>query len=330
MAEPFLDTGAARSGRRSAEKRRSRRQRSSASAGAEKIAVIYILGCGRSGSTLLDLVLGAHARVAGLGEVWYHRRWLKNNFICTCGARFHSCVFWRAVTEKLRAGGHQTGVTPVHDRRAKIGALGRLWLGKSLPAPAPAKGYALASYHLFKAVQEVSGKTVVLDSSKNPMRLLYLYASGLFHIKVIHLIRDGRAYLNSTRQPVIMPAQGGRRAPAQSAARAAWRWLLTNALSDMICARLPAESWCRIKYEDFACEPAAVTQRLCAFLGLDFSPELLQAGRAAIHNISGSRWRYQSGEAIRLDEKWRTELPAKRRLVFNVLAGWLNRKYGYY
>jgi hypothetical protein len=296
---------------------------------AEKIEVIYLLGCGRSGSTLLDLALGSHPRVASVGEVWYHQRWLQNNFECTCGSPFTSCAFWQAVTERLRAFGNEAAVTPVQSRRAKAGAVLQLLAGGRLPPREQTQRYALATYRLFKAVQEVSHKPVILDSSKNPMRLLYLSASGLFNLKVIYLIRDGRAYLNSTRKPVKMPAQGGQMAPAQSAWRATWRWMLTNSLSSLLCSRLPRASWCAIKYEDFARAPFDVLPRLCEFLNLNYSPELLEADKPVAHNISGSRWRYQSGGSIRLDEKWRAELPASRRLAFNILAGWLNRSYGY-
>jgi len=126
-----------------------------------------------------------------------------------------------------------------------------------------------------------------------------------------------------------MPAQGGQMAPAQSAWRASWRWLLTNALSSLVCARLPAAASCTIRYEDFARDPRALTARLCAFLDLPFSPALLEEGPGVTHNISGSRWRFQAGRAIRLDEKWRTELAARRHRIFSLLAGWLNRRYGY-
>jgi hypothetical protein len=291
--------------------------------------MIYLLGCGRSGSTLLDLALGSHNRVASVGEIWYHQRWLQNNFECTCGAAIRSCDFWRTVTEKLRNVQSQGGVTPVQSRRAKVKALLQLLVGGKLPSREQALGYALATYRLFKAVQDVSQKPIVLDSSKNPMRLLYLSASGLFNIKIIHLIRDGRAYLNSTRMPVKMPAQGGQTSPAQNAWRASWRWLLTNALSSLLCSRLPKTSWCAIKYEDLASAPSGVMQRLCGFLNLKYSAELLEGDKPVAHNISGSRWRYQAGRSVHLDEKWRAELPAGRRMAFTILAGWLNRKYGY-
>ena len=296
---------------------------------AEKIDAIYILGCGRSGSTLLDLVLGAHPRVASVGEVWYHSRWAKNNFACTCGSSFDSCVFWQAVGQKLQGAQNRSGVVPERNRHMQLAALWRLLWKKEWHAPLPAREYAADNYALFKAVQEVSGKSVILDSSKNPMRLLYLYASGFFNIKVIHLIRDGRAYLYSTSKSVPKPAQDGQIAPAKSAMRATWHWLLTNTLGGLIRSRLPQASSCVIRYEDFAQAPASVTQRLCEFLNLSYSPELFERSAAVTHNISGSRWRYEAGRAIHLDEKWRKGLPAGRRLFFETFAGWLNRKYGY-
>jgi hypothetical protein len=56
---------------------------------------------------------------------------------------------------------------------------------------------------------------------------------------------------------------------------------------------------------------------------------MLDGTQSVVHNISGSRWRYQERRVIRLDEAWRTELSAARLLVFTLLGWRLNRKFGY-
>ncbi len=58
------------------------------------ITVIALLGYGRSGSTLLDAVLGQHPDLVGVGElVQLHREgWHLNNYFA-CGARARDCPF---------------------------------------------------------------------------------------------------------------------------------------------------------------------------------------------------------------------------------------------
>ncbi|MCI0692988.1 sulfotransferase [candidate division KSB1 bacterium] len=294
----------------------------------EKIDLIYVAGCGRSGSTLLDAVLGAHPAVVSVGEAWYHARWQANNFACTCGAPFNACEFWQAVAAKLRQWKTAVAITPVTRHREKLLSVLQLYTGAPLLSAERVNRYGRASYQLFKAVQRVAGKTVVLDSSKNPLRLLYLCLSGYFNVKIIHLVRDGRAYVNSTSKRVQMPAQEGWISP-QNVWRTTGRWILTNSLSRRVCAELPDIPSCLIKYEEFSAAPEAATRRLCEFLQLEYGPAMLEGAGAAAHNISGSRWRYQARRAIRLDEAWRQELAPRRLLVFSLLGGWLNRQFGY-
>ncbi|MDZ7290463.1 MAG: sulfotransferase [candidate division KSB1 bacterium] len=296
----------------------------------EKIDLIYIVGCGRSGSTLLDLVLGSHPAIISIGEVWYHGRWQANNFTCTCGAPFDTCEFWRAVMTHLRQQQIQVAVSPVSDPLQKLFASLQIYTGLRLLSQESIQQYSWASYQLFKAVRDVSGKPIVLDSSKNPLRLFYLCLSGYFNVKIIHLVRDGRAFLNSTSKRMKMSAQGDDKWMLPlNAWRASYRWILMNTLSSRLRKLLPATWSCQIKYEEFAAAPVATIQRLCDFLQIDYCPGMLKGAQVPHHNISGSRWRFQKDLVIRLDETWRTELSRRRLLTFKLLAQWLNHRFGY-
>ena len=62
--------------------------------------IVYIMGRGHSGSTILDLVMGNHEEMRTVGE-------LTNGFrvagvLCSCGARLDECEFWRDVRAELR------------------------------------------------------------------------------------------------------------------------------------------------------------------------------------------------------------------------------------
>ena len=64
------------------------------------VKVLYIMGAGRSGSTLLDMVLGSHPDVRGAGELTNAARngWLKNED-CSCGRPVNDCPFWTEVLQ---------------------------------------------------------------------------------------------------------------------------------------------------------------------------------------------------------------------------------------
>ena len=74
-----------------------------AGAAGRAVPVLFIAGFGRSGSTLLDRLLGSTPGVHSGGElaaIWTHG--LVDDRLCSCGAPFSGCPFWRAVGRFLR------------------------------------------------------------------------------------------------------------------------------------------------------------------------------------------------------------------------------------
>ena len=53
----------------------------------KKIQLLYILGKGHSGSTLLDLLMGTHPQIWTLGEAQKFPIDLKKNNLCGCGKK---------------------------------------------------------------------------------------------------------------------------------------------------------------------------------------------------------------------------------------------------
>ena len=66
----------------------------------DKINLVYIASIGRSGSTLLESMLGAHSRVQTMGElhIWPHE--IEGGGIrpCSCGEFVEACKFWSYVS----------------------------------------------------------------------------------------------------------------------------------------------------------------------------------------------------------------------------------------
>ena len=71
----------------------------------QTVDVAYIAGSGRSGSTVLALLLGKlsdFVPIGGLTNLW--ERGLKRNYLCGCGSHFGECPFWVGVGEEAFGG----------------------------------------------------------------------------------------------------------------------------------------------------------------------------------------------------------------------------------
>ena len=60
-----------------------------------KKKIIYIAGYGRSGSSILALILGQHKNIISLGEIGVIFSALKHKRICTCGQKLNNCTYWK-------------------------------------------------------------------------------------------------------------------------------------------------------------------------------------------------------------------------------------------
>lgn len=176
---------------------------------------------------------------------------------------------------------------------------------------------------LVAVLQELTGAKLVIDSSKAVLQLSYLLKGRGLEIKVIRLIRDGRAVALS------LIGHGMKRATRQETiATAAREWLRSNEAAECLLRRLPSTQWMEVKYETLCARPKATLERLCAFLGLD-TAAVTSDFRAKPQHIIGNSMRLNSTAEIRLDERWRTELSQDDLRAFDTVAGDLNRKYGY-
>jgi hypothetical protein len=192
---------------------------------------------------------------------------------------------------------------------------------------------------LIDSLLEVTGAALVIDSSKVALRLKYLLRIPTLEIRVIRLIRDGRAvsltytdewnFADSSDPANRGEGTGKRRVPPRhSMAEAANEWKRSNESSDALVASLPRNRWTEIKYEALCTDPAGTLKQLAAFLDLD--PHRAQFDfRAAPQHIIGNGMRMDLTSDIRLDERWKTHLSKDDLKIFDIIAGGLNRRYGY-
>lgn len=294
-----------------------------------KVPLIYILSSGRSGTTLLDMLLGAHPNTWTTGEIQLLPHELADpRSPCGCGNPVRRCAFWSNVIENTKVDRSGAHVGYFRNKR-QVGKVLRwaklldLLRGSVSERWSPiATEYEDRNVQLFRSVKEEARTRTdqsirwLVDASKDPYRLLWLQQSNRFDIRVIHLIKDPRSFVYSMVRPQL--PGGGRKT-----IRMTGRWIIENALMSRLCrtAFLPSHVK-QIAYEQLARSPKKTLEVLAKWLNLNPRPELVNSFREyENHAVSGNamRWR-DSEEEIRLDERWRQKLPVERSRFIRVFT----------
>ncbi len=269
----------------------------------KRIKILYITSLGHSGSTLLDVLLGQHSQLQSLGELAFFDTWIAEKNLCSCGTALPQCPFWINATA-----GH---FTPVGELNSA--------------------GFLDNSYKLFQGIQAAVGAKIIVDSSKSIHRLTVLLKDPRFEVKVVHLIRNGLAVVNSLTKSHRRPGSSlAEMTPPTPLLQAILRWTRRNKAIDKLMDSLPNEAYTRVRYEDLCTSTEDELSHILDLFNLNFEPDMLQPSLANNHNISGSRWRFQQTEVrIELSRKWQTEMGSFQRWLFSLLGSGLNRQYGY-
>lgn len=288
--------------------------------------VLFIVGTTRSGSTLLDMMLGAHPAMLSLGEVDAIRAWYLRDEICTCALRLGECPMWGPV---LRLHGSPPEARlPVPLRVASKGRkaveyLAALMSRRSL---ASEDGEADRAWALLDDVARLSGRTTLVDSSKAPLRVVRLARRRPERVRLLHIVRDVRGYVASqtTGKTEATPVGPKEFPPSMSKPRALANWVKTNLLAEALGSSLFRGRYHVLSYEDLASRPGPTLAAACAFLGVPFDRAMLEPiDSSRYHSIAGNPARFAGFRRIVLDERWRTRLgPTEQRAIW-LGAGWL-------
>lgn len=298
--------------------------------------VIYIAGYGRSGSTVLAALLGAHPAVASVGELSFlFDEWAAGNRVCSCGAAYGSCEFWG---EARRALDPDPEVVRLVRRVEHVRSLPRL-LAHRLPEP-ERRRYREVQGRIFRYAAGRAGARVVVDSSKSATLTAGRYyalgrVAGL-DVYVVHLVRDGVTSLEThVASGSNWTLEGHLRPRRITAIRALAGWLWANGCASLVGRATGPRRYLLVRYEDLLADPAGTLGRIGALVGLDFEPVVsrVRAGEAFGfgHMVGGNRVRFAGRTTLQApDPRARgARLTPGQRALFTALGGWLNRCYGY-
>lgn len=298
---------------------------------AGKISVIFIGGAGRSGSTLLDRVLGQINGFFSLGEM-YHiwQRGILQNQLCGCGTSFKQCPFWEAVLQEasLRAEcGDGTASLKLQRSVARLRHMLPLLFPsmRSKSFSSDLRQYINILERFYKTIVKISGCNVLIDSSKLPPHGFILAEIPGIDLYVIHLVRDSRAVVYSWQRKKVRPEiyWKERYMPRIGVLKSTYEWLLCNFLTELLSRR--ACHYKILSYEEFTKSPKKKVKELVKWLGMETHPSSFidewTVDLEIDHTISGNPVRFTRGSmVIRSDEEWRVNMPFMKKYVVSGLT----------
>jgi len=284
----------------------------------KKIPLIYLVGSGHCGSTLLDMIMSGHSKIIGVGELHHFcsKREVLQKYICSCKRCVLDCSFWKCVKDEIC---FPNGLAVF---RKKIDfLLGRkkyIYNDKEKrKKPVNIEEYLEINEKIYERILKCSGKSVIFDSSKEVNRAELLLFSKKLDIVLVHLVRDGRGVMWSYKRKY-----GGVFSPL-------WRWVGGNLKVEILKKRNKKLKVVFIRYEDLVRNPKKEVMKILKEVNLSFEPSMLRFRAHPQHQFSGNRMRFLSEEKIEEDLSWKKNLTFKDLVVFFILGGWLNKFYGY-
>lgn len=301
--------------------------------------MLFIGGEGRSGSTLLDMILGQLPSVISCGEIrhiWDEA--LEQNPLCSCGAPFGLCSVWRRVGEVAFGGWDAPAVAEfvrLQRRLDRTKYIPAILLSRQLGWPSRwIRAYTDGLSRLYRGIQEVSGASVIVDSSKFPSAALLLALCGTIDLRVVHLVRDSRGVAYSWSKSVVKP-DTSRPMPTYHPVAIGARWVYLNlAFSVLRAVGVPVML---LKYEEFVCSPQGTLQAVLEHLDeahlARHLPEVFSGDRVALvkqpHIVAGNYNKMDRDIVFREDDEWRERMSWKDRLGVALVTWPLLWKYGY-
>lgn len=253
--------------------------------GRNQIKPIFIVGCPRSGTTLLQQLLNAHKMVAIAPETFFIKRfWLEQERYKDLeqDANFDKLITDIAAIPEF----DEMGLNVVDFRDAA-------WRNE--------RTYSSLFWLLLEQFAQLQGAEIV--GEKTPNHLLYMETLQQFFpdARFIHIIRDPRAVVSSWQK---VPWSSGSLVGDANV----WRNYMRAAQN---CSSSVKSALFTLHYEKLISQPEENLQSLCAFLGLEYDPMMMSYynTESKIVNIAREPWKANSKKPInKLSvERWKTE-----------------------
>jgi hypothetical protein len=258
--------------------------------------IVAISGSGRTGSTLLSLLLSQDKSIFNLGQLrdlW--AAWAADAR-CSCGHRLGDCPVYSVVIRKALGDAPGEKLQQVRSEMKAFfrdAARQRDW-GEHGGLERLAVRHSAFLAHLgtlLDALQQTTGAADFIDASKSPEMALALGLTRDTDLRVLNLVRDPRAIAVSWRK--------------RRGQLAGWEFSRTWARRQRVLQRWSRSLGARfieVRYEDFAADARSTVERVQAWAGLAATPQVFESANRATMSWAGQHLYPPANERI-LEER---------------------------
>ncbi len=250
--------------------------------------ILYVMGTGRSGTTILEVLLTNSEGVTGSGELKHiFRDGFVRDIQCSCGKATHECALWSEVL-KHSSWSHEECAEHARtiERLEGHRAFPSVFLGTA--DKGSVERHRETTTQIFRSIRRVTRADLVVDSSKYPSRALLLDRAFPGKVRVLCLTRSAQGLLAAFRKQ-----NDGEQRPKSTWAASAY-YLYVLFCMRLVRAKLKDRCFV-IRFEDLNRDPIAALTAIEAWSGYSFarSKAKIAAGEYfdVGHIVTGNRLR---------------------------------------
>ena len=274
---------------------------------------VFIVGCPRSGTTLLRRIIDAHRQIAITREThWIAKRFERQQGVTPDGLVTPELLSWLLSEEKFT----RMGIGQDELEGLVVGG-----------EPVSYSTFVTSVFDLYGKAQ---GKRLVGDKVPGYVRRIPTLHALWPEAKFVHIIRDGRdvslsaiswsraytlarRYTTWTEDPITTAALW-------------WEWHVRLGREDG--GSLPPKLYHEVRYEELVSSPAKECETLCDFLGIPYDEGILKFYEHMPHTcfyFKQKKWR----PIVTALRDWTTQMPSGDLERFEAAAGDLIEELGY-
>jgi len=222
---------------------------------------VYVMGAGRSGTTILGIILGDNAGIAHVGEI--------NKFLTFSGKspgrdeKSKVCMFFSDVYEEIL----DEGCDIDFDYKKEEFHLHLLRFVMCKKKNKCAIKYLYKQKIVFDKLYEKLGASVIVDSSKYSVRAFRLMNISSYDVKLIYLKRSYLGVVKSFQKKKIEQ-------PRKGYLSASIYYLIVNFLAYIVFCLYDKKNRLFVRYEDILTDPEGVLIKIKDGFDVDISNSL--------------------------------------------------------
>lgn len=270
-----------------------------------RINILYLLGSGRSGTTLLATILNSTPKVISYGELHQFYTYLKKGDKCSCEKDLDKCDVWNDVLLKLNLSKETINAFEfLQNNEEKHQFIPLLLMGKK-----GSDNYVNSQDILFNALN-ANNDSWVLDSSKYVGRFLLLNQLKNNKVKGIYVVRDIRGVIHSFNKQVQTQKK-----PISTI----FYYILTNTFAQIVCWL--KKDVIKLRYEDLVDSPLNEIKNIyTTLLNLDEINFTLNETFDIPHIIGGNRLKSNKTLKIIKDVEWKQNFSRRSQVLYYILC----------